>query len=479
MADDGWRAKPTVGAEVPTDQPAKPELPWPLCDTRQGSRKFLVSAHIKQHGAVARFNVEAWWRVQRRGCLAGSELLQGWHTMLRQVCPGQQLVPGCDYQRGMLALRQSRSPLRGFRKQSEDPSCRYQGTEGGPADAAHAGYQVYTGHRPVNSSRQALVCRCHGPVQPAYRRQASCGTCHWTGERWSFKTENFLHDFRSGSGSWPGADCSRVRSECRRGRPEILSISRPGSLNARSKVSLAPVQAFVCQNLTPGLEKKVLVSSAGSPSKFHCQLYCNADKLQKLSRSINCIYSKLRASEELLDAPSPGYPCCAQFTVDGCWYRALITQVSGGRALVLYIDFGNSETLPFAKIKRLLPEFLKLPRQALVCSLNRVRANGKTWSQAALKRFIALTEGAAKMKVVAQGDRGIHHVELVIRQPQQEKNISDELLLAGSAVLTEWSTITNYPSLTLDVGQYEDVEVTCIEDPYRFWCTLSKFTNQH
>ena len=256
------------------------------------------------------------------------------------------------------------------------------------------------------------------------------------------------------------------------------SPSPEQGLSMRSKVTLAPVQAFVCQNLTPGLEKKVLVSSAESPSKFHCQLYCNADKLEKLSRSINCIYSKLRASEGLLAAPSPGYPCCAQFTVDGCWYRALITQVSGGRALVLYIDFGNSETLPFTKIKRLLPEFLKLPRQALVCSLNRVRANGKTWSQAALKRFIALTEGAAKMKVVAQEDRGIHHVELVIGQPQQEKNISDELLLAGCAVLTEGSTITNYPSVTLDVGQYEDVEVTCIEDPYSFWCTLSKFANQ-
>ena len=256
------------------------------------------------------------------------------------------------------------------------------------------------------------------------------------------------------------------------------SPSPDQGVSVRSKVPLAPAQVFVCQNLTPGLEKKVLVSLAESPSKFYCQRYGNANKLRKLSTSINCIYSKLRASEELLTAPSPGYPCCAQFTVDGCWYRALIRQVSRDGALVLYIDFGNSETLPFGKLKRLLPEFLELPRQAVVCSLNRVRANGKTWSQVALKRFSALTEGAAKMKIVAQGDRGIHHVELLIGQHQQEKNVSDELLLAGSAVLTEGSTITNYPSLTLDIGQYEDVEVTCIEDPYSFWCTLSKFTNQ-
>ena len=269
-----------------------------------------------------------------------------------------------------------------------------------------------------------------------------------------------------------------------------MSPSQEQSLPPTSKVPLPPAPVFVTENITPGLEEKALVSSADNPSLFYCQLYRNSDKLLKLMKDINQHYSKLGPSEELLTAPSPGDPCCAQFTIDGCWYRAVVKEISSGKVLVLYIDYGNSETLPIKNIKRLLPRFSELPQQGVECSLNRIRANGKTWSQKATKRFITLTEEAVKLKVVAQEDHGIHRVELVIQEQREEKNISDELLLDGSAVLTEGSLPSSehfheivakhdYPSLPLAVGQYEDVVVSFTEDPCSFWCQMSKFSIEH
>lgn len=54
----------------------------------------------------------------------------------------------------------------------------------------------------------------------------------------------------------------------------------------------------------------------------------------------------------------------AQYTADDQFYRAIVTGVEGGKYKVLYVDYGNSETLPASRIRPLSEQFAKLKHQA-------------------------------------------------------------------------------------------------------------------
>lgn len=52
----------------------------------------------------------------------------------------------------------------------------------------------------------------------------------------------------------------------------------------------------------------------------------------------------------------------ARFSIDGHWYRAKITSLPEARLVtVFYIDFGNSETLPWNELRVLNKELIKTP----------------------------------------------------------------------------------------------------------------------
>lgn len=55
----------------------------------------------------------------------------------------------------------------------------------------------------------------------------------------------------------------------------------------------------------------------------------------------------------------------AQFTADDTWYRAKVLQIlDNDECKVQYVDYGNSETIPSSRIKRLATELKELPQQA-------------------------------------------------------------------------------------------------------------------
>lgn len=64
--------------------------------------------------------------------------------------------------------------------------------------------------------------------------------------------------------------------------------------------------------------------------------------------------------------PRVGEYVRAQFSQDDKWYRAKVLEVSAGKYKLLYVDYGNSEVVPQARIRTLPVEFntTKLPDQA-------------------------------------------------------------------------------------------------------------------
>uniref|UniRef100_A0A663E990 Tudor domain containing 1 n=1 Tax=Aquila chrysaetos chrysaetos TaxID=223781 RepID=A0A663E990_AQUCH len=67
--------------------------------------------------------------------------------------------------------------------------------------------------------------------------------------------------------------------------------------------------------------------------------------------------------------PKLGEACCARFSGDGHWYRALVLKASQSVVKVLYADYGNTETLPLSEVLPITDSYLKLPFQTIICSL--------------------------------------------------------------------------------------------------------------
>ncbi|PFX27913.1 Tudor domain-containing protein 1 [Stylophora pistillata] len=246
---------------------------------------------------------------------------------------------------------------------------------------------------------------------------------------------------------------------------------------------------FAQENVPVGVEEKALVTNIINPSKFYCQLFKNGPKLESLMQEVNRHYAKLGANEELLSSPSPGDPCCAQFSEDGCWYRGLVLGTQPKGVTVQYVDYGNSETLPINKIKKLIPKFSDLPQQGIECSLNRIMpkfVSGELkWRHQDSQKLIDLAlEKEGMLTTITQDSKGICRVELLVKNRRENQNISDQLVLSGNAEFADgalptsenWNNLKSQtiPAPDLKVGQFEDVIVSYIEHPCNFWCQLQK-----
>ncbi|NWI53200.1 TDR15 protein, partial [Calyptomena viridis] len=106
-----------------------------------------------------------------------------------------------------------------------------------------------------------------------------------------------------------------------------------------------------------------------NPSDFWVQTCRHQYKFQTLMKNIGQVYSQCGADEMILKKPKPGLLCCARYSKDGCYYRAVVTEVLCVNITVYFFDFGNTDTVPCHDVKRLLPEFSDLPALAVCCSL--------------------------------------------------------------------------------------------------------------
>ena len=144
------------------------------------------------------------------------------------------------------------------------------------------------------------------------------------------------------------------------GRPVIESLKK------KEKVLSVEVPGL---HLKTDERKMVYVTVVESVSKFFCQATEMLVSIDELMNNLESHYSSLADHVETLLTPEVGTFCAAKFTEDQLWYRAKITKVNIHSVEVIYIDYGNVETLPYPRLKILQPEFAVLPAQALHCSL--------------------------------------------------------------------------------------------------------------
>ncbi|XP_044033632.1 tudor domain-containing protein 1 isoform X2 [Siniperca chuatsi] len=115
------------------------------------------------------------------------------------------------------------------------------------------------------------------------------------------------------------------------------------------------------------------VAAVISPSLFYLLGPSQVDqqKLQVVMMELAayCSNNMASLSSAVLSRPAPGAACCAQFSADSNWYRAVVLEVGENEMSVIYADYGNSEKVPFSRILPIPMHLLQLPFQITRCTL--------------------------------------------------------------------------------------------------------------
>jgi staphylococcal nuclease domain-containing protein 1 len=100
----------------------------------------------------------------------------------------------------------------------------------------------------------------------------------------------------------------------------------------------------------------VIVIEVTPELHFYAQLVEQGPKLEQLMAKIR---QEFTANPPLAGAftPKRGEICAAKFAVDGQWYRARVEKISGSKASVFYIDYGNRETVDVSQCAALSSSF--------------------------------------------------------------------------------------------------------------------------
>eukprot|EP00058_Branchiostoma_floridae_P022523 XP_002608013.1 hypothetical protein BRAFLDRAFT_74965 [Branchiostoma floridae] len=176
----------------------------------------------------------------------------------------------------------------------------------------------------------------------------------------------------------------------------------------------------------------VSVTEVVSPENISVQIIHHETILELSQLMVNMAQTYEGTNNEGTNTyhPQAGELCAAKFS-DGGWYRASVDSVNpDGTLAVTYVDFGNSESIPVARVRKLDPKMAKLPLLAVKCSLLVLAGKGgSTWNTEVvnfLKTNIVNKECSVTMKELQGGTALVEMVET-----GTGKSVADMVLESG------------------------------------------------
>ncbi|XP_017338221.2 tudor domain-containing protein 1 [Ictalurus punctatus] len=145
---------------------------------------------------------------------------------------------------------------------------------------------------------------------------------------------------------------------------------------------------------------QIQVAAVTSPSLFYVinPREVNMEKLQSVMTDVTRYCSKQTLPNQSM--PLPGAACCAQFSGDKNWYRAVVLGVTSTYASVIYADYGNMERVPVSSILPIPKALLQHPFQIARCALSGKEHFPTVWPPEVLELFGVQLSG----KVLASVD---------------------------------------------------------------------------
>ncbi|NXY00886.1 TDRD1 protein, partial [Pteruthius melanotis] len=176
----------------------------------------------------------------------------------------------------------------------------------------------------------------------------------------------------------------------------------------------------------------VWVTEVVSPDLFYAVPVPNEGKKKcqkKLFKELTSLEDYCRSCNKQPFQPKLGEACCAQFSGNGNWYRAVVLEASQSAVKVLYGDYGNTETLPLSRVLPITDCYLKLPFQTITCSLAGIEK--AEWSPLVLDKLKKLLL-KQYVTITVKGING--NINLVTVEKHFDNgslNVADKLLKEG------------------------------------------------
>ncbi|XP_077607183.1 tudor domain-containing protein 15 [Crocuta crocuta] len=170
-----------------------------------------------------------------------------------------------------------------------------------------------------------------------------------------------------------------------------------------------------------------------NPSNFWVRTNEHQNELQDIMKNINKFYDFCENNELILRNPEPGLFCCARYSKDRHFYRAVITEINGYKINVYFLDYGNTDSIPFFDVKVLLPEFCELPALAMCCSLAHIFPIEDIWVKAAIDYFkkIVLNKAILLQVLAKKDDKYIVNIQSI--EASENIDVVSLMLQAGFA----------------------------------------------
>ncbi|NXX32815.1 TDR15 protein, partial [Nicator chloris] len=237
----------------------------------------------------------------------------------------------------------------------------------------------------------------------------------------------------------------------------------------------------------PGAVYEVVCSCIFSPADFSCQLQSKLPELHNLMGQIQTYYK---------DHTSPyktgQVACVVKCPKDGKWYRAtVVQQVSTNEVDVVFVDYGYRERVSLKDVQGVIPDFLTLESQAFRCGLKNVvlQTDSLNWSEQVHRQFedfISSSRGPLTCTIYAlvlvSSNCLCNVVDLqtpltTVEEFLRERGLTQSECVGLRNLLTLGSLYSFcYSSFNIKIGSEEEVYITHINSPSKFYCQLNRNT---
>ncbi|NXI58935.1 TDR15 protein, partial [Chloroceryle aenea] len=265
----------------------------------------------------------------------------------------------------------------------------------------------------------------------------------------------------------------------------VLSSFGKGAVSQRHKSVLKEQLFYKELVFKPGAVLEVVCSCSLSPVDFFCQLQSKVPELNTLMEQIQTYYK---------DHTSPykagQVACVVKYPKDGRWYRAtIVQQVSTNEVDVFFVDYGYRERVFLKDVQAVVPDFLTLESQAFRCGLKDVplQTDSLNWSEEVCRHFedfISASRGPLTCVIYAVVLVGTNRLCNLV-ELQTPSTTAEEFLREHGLTPSEYIDLRNFASLcslysfcyssfNIKIGNEEEVYITHIHSPSKFYCQLNR-----
>ena len=156
-------------------------------------------------------------------------------------------------------------------------------------------------------------------------------------------------------------------------RPQVQEASPPRpqvqqTVPPQTQAKTEGAEQYATQSIIPG-KQAAFISHLDSPTEFYIQLPSQTEELTAYMDALYYEYAEFGAQDKVISSASVGQPCCAKYSVDQSWYRAVVEDTDGSQITVRFVDYGNPETVPLKEMKLLVAPHPDKPPYAYECTL--------------------------------------------------------------------------------------------------------------